>query len=315
MNIFISLPAYRDKEVVSTVINAFENALHPNYLTIGILWQYKEDEDINLTDELEKSLDKKYFEKVKILKMDYRRARGPIYARYLIFDRLVTNEKYYLQLDSHSRFSKNWDNEYINILNSLPNFSIISNYPIGYEPDKILMNTEYNNIIEFKNIHEGIPLFKSVQKKLTKPKRNYFWAAGNSFSLTEVFRIVPLDPYLKNLFWGEEFLMAMRFYTHGIRIYTPHENIIYTLWSREYRPLFWELKEIMADKFELYWQCSYIRLKLITSLLSAENVIESEFITKDIDKYGLGNINTASDFLRVTNLDNILKNIIEINEL
>jgi hypothetical protein len=177
------------------------------------------------------------------------------------------------------------------------------------------METEYNNIIQFSNVRDGIPLFKSTQQKLMKPKRNYFWAAGNSFSETEVFRKVPLDPYMKNLFWGEEFLMAMRFYTHGIQIYTPHKNIIYTLWSREYRPVFWELKDIMAEKFELYWQCSFLRLKLITTLLSSENVIKSEFVYNEIEKYGLGTTKTADDFLRITNLDNLVKNVLEINGL
>jgi len=95
MSIFISLPAYRDPEVVDTIISAFSQSTHPYNLTIGVLWQYNEGEDINLAEELENKLEPEFLDKVRILKMDYRKARGPIYARYLIFDRLVSDEKYY----------------------------------------------------------------------------------------------------------------------------------------------------------------------------------------------------------------------------
>ena len=41
---------------------------------------------------------------------------------------------------------------------------------------------------------------------------------------------------------GEEFLIALRFYTNNINVYTPSKNMVYTLWNRDYRPTFWEIR-------------------------------------------------------------------------
>lgn len=68
--------------------------------------------------------------------------------------------------------------------------------------------------------------------------------------------------------------MALRFYTSGIEIYTPDKNIVYTLWDREYRPTFWELRNIDAKKFDAHGLisfCDYVKLRdfIIRGLLKS----------------------------------------------
>ena len=104
------------------------------------------------------------------------------------------------------------------------------------------------------------PSFIRSPVRLERPEKNLFWAAGFSFCYGAVFKRVPFDPHLKNIFWGEEFLMALRFYTSGIEVYTPDKNIVYTLWDRNYRPTFWELRNIDAKKFDAHGLISFLRL-------------------------------------------------------
>ncbi len=47
------------------------------------------------------------------------------------------------------------------------------------------------------------------------PVRCGLWAAGFSFSRSDVMLACPYDPRLSHLFFGEESSMAARLFTHG----------------------------------------------------------------------------------------------------
>eukprot|EP00949_MAST-11_sp_MAST-11-sp1_P002154 g2154.t1 len=49
-------------------------------------------------------------------------------------------------------------------------------------------------------------------------------------------RLVPYDPDLPYLFFGEEICMTLRMWTSGFDFFAPLENVAYHLWSRNYRP-------------------------------------------------------------------------------
>jgi hypothetical protein len=180
--------------------------------------------------------------------------------------------------------------------------SVISTYPKGYQlqHDDHLPTSQKMNILKFKKVRDGIPIFNTTTiPQEDKPRRNYFWAAGYSFCYGAIFKIIPFDPHLKNLFWGEEFLMSLRFFTNNIKIYSPNRHIIYTLWTRNYRHTFWELKEKMNGKFETYGFLSFLRLCSIANLLPNNNSLFQKLEPKfrdEIEKYGVGNKKTADDF-------------------
>ena len=48
------------------------------------------------------------------------------------------------------------------------------------------------------------------------------WGAGLSFSKCHAERKVKVDPHTPNIFDGEEFSKAMRYWTWGYDIYSPH---------------------------------------------------------------------------------------------
>ena len=127
--IFISLACYRDPEIIPTVKDAYNKAKNKESLIFGIYAQMsEEDEKIDLSFINNKQ--------VRLLVNKNTKARGPSYARYIIFNKLYKNELYYLQIDSHTRFIENWDTELITMLSKLSVNSVISTYPNGYNINK-----------------------------------------------------------------------------------------------------------------------------------------------------------------------------------
>lgn len=294
--IFISLACYRDPEIIPTIRNAYYKAQNKHLIVFGVYAQMAP------TDE---KIDLSFIEdqdQVRLLVKDNTKARGPSYARYIIYNKLYKDELYYLQIDSHTRFAENWDSELIAMHSKLSANSVISTYPKGYQlqHDNNLPTSEKMNILKFKKVRDGIPIFNTMTiPQEDKPKRNYFWAAGYSFCYGAIFKIIPFDPHLKNLFWGEEFIMSLRFFTNNVKIYSPNRHIIYTLWTRNYRHTFWELKEKMNGKFETYGFLSFLRLCSIANLLPNNNSLFQKLEPKfrdEIEKYGAGNKKTTDDF-------------------
>jgi hypothetical protein len=52
------------------------------------------------------------------------------------------------------------------------------------------------------------------------------WGAGLSFHRCHAEINVPVDPYLDNVFDGEEGSRGIRFFTHGYDVYTPHRVLV-----------------------------------------------------------------------------------------
>jgi len=299
-DIFISIACYRDPEVIPTVKDAYDKSKYKKNIIFGVYAQMS-DEDKNLDFSFIPEKQMRLMVKSNI------RARGPTYARYLIYEKLYKNEMYYLQIDSHTRFVENWDEELVNMLHSLKANSVISTYPRGYHLNSNNLPTEKSmNVLKFKKIRNGIPILTSFVETLNEPKRNLFWAAGYSFCYGAIFKFVPFDPHLKNIFWGEEFLMSLRFYTHGIKIFTPHKNVVFTLWTRDYRHTFWELKNIIGSKFEIYGFLSFLRLCEIGKLYDIG--FFKEKISKELEKYGVGSKKSCEDYYKISGLSEFIKN-------
>ena len=101
--IFLHLPAYRDPELIPTIENALKNAKYPKRIHFGICRQFCDTDEFDNLDEYRK--DKRF----KIMDVPYKEAKGLPWARAQINEKLLTNQDYVLQLDSHHRFAENWD--------------------------------------------------------------------------------------------------------------------------------------------------------------------------------------------------------------
>jgi hypothetical protein len=122
-SIFIQIASWRDPFVKNTIDSALRTAYNPQSLVFGVVFQGYE-EDSWMIDEL------KSYPNVKIITIDGKEASPYIcnIRGYTGFS-LLTDEKYYMQIDSHTRFAKNWDaymKEELKVANNVFGKSVLS---------------------------------------------------------------------------------------------------------------------------------------------------------------------------------------------
>ncbi len=274
-SIFISIASYRDKLCNNTIKNIFQTAKFPQNIFIGVCQQNK-DEQENCLGNLDE-----YKNQIRTINLKHTQAKGPCYARYLC-SKLYKNEDYYLQIDSHTTFTKYWDLKCINMITTLKrnniNNPIISYYPRSSK-DEINDDEKYNIPIVCDCIYlseKNLPILNTAV--ITNTNNNLyitpFVTGGFMFLEGDGILQVPFLNNLDNVFFGEEILMSIRFFSHGFNVYTPAENICFHYYTREEEPKVWNDK-IMDDKDGI---------KFIQDILNNKN------------NYGLGNKKTINDF-------------------
>ena len=171
--ILVHLPSYRDPELIPTIKSALENAKYPKRVHFGICRQYHPEDTFDNVDEFRK--DKRFH----IMDVLYTEAQGLPWARAQINEKLLTNQDYILQLDSHHRFEKNWDTilkDYVNLL-KCKGFKkpVVSAYVPGYfpetDPENRVQEVWGLNIMRF--LPEGAvflqPFHKDQWRELKEP--------------------------------------------------------------------------------------------------------------------------------------------------
>jgi len=104
--IFIQIASYRDPELVPTIKDCIAKAKYPDRLRFGICWQHDETE----------SLDKyQGDERFSIIDCPWYESKGGGWARHEI-QKLYKGETYTMQLDSHHRFVRDWDEQLIEMM-------------------------------------------------------------------------------------------------------------------------------------------------------------------------------------------------------
>ena len=232
-SILVHLPAYREPELVPTIESALHNAKHPKRIKFGICRQFKEEDGFDNVDQFRS--DKRF----KILDIPYQEAKGLPYARGLINDELLTDEDYLLQLDSHHRFDKNWDDYLIKLHNKLlkkSNKVIIGGYLPYYDPfndpDARVNETWQTHVVCF--YPHGTCFVRPGHYPETKDPILGRYVSGHFlFSTNDWGKTIRHDPDI--VFSGEELHMTIRGYTHGYDIYHLPKPVIWHATMREER--------------------------------------------------------------------------------
>lgn len=237
--IYVQIPAYRDAELVPTVLDLVRTAADPDRLTIGIAWQYGPGEGAAGAD-LER------IDQVQLHPIPADRSLGCNWARNLLQQRWA-GEEYTLLLDSHHRFVPNWDDAAIALLERQRQAG--SRHPIltGYLPpyDPVLDPASrtvavYDIVVEERRnglayrLH-GHPLhgWRELEAPLPAPFASlHFLFADGSFN-----RVVPCDPEI--YFFADEVAMALRAFTHGYDLFRPHVVLGWHLYDRTTRVTHW----------------------------------------------------------------------------
>jgi hypothetical protein len=118
--IYVYIPCRLDKEVIPTCFDLINKAENPNNIKI-IVFNQDRQSDMFFQD--------LFPSQVTLINVDYRKFSNLCWIRSLAKYFIEPEFKYFLSIDSHMRFDKNWDTILINAL--LPN-SILSAYPPAY---------------------------------------------------------------------------------------------------------------------------------------------------------------------------------------
>ena len=89
----------------------FSKAANPENIFLGICWQCDQEEDKATCFQAELPRQSQ----IRIKWMHWKDAQGPCIARYHT-QQLWNGEEYYLQIDSHMRFVKDWDKKLIDYM-------------------------------------------------------------------------------------------------------------------------------------------------------------------------------------------------------
>ena len=286
-SIFVSIASYRDRKCSMTVRSILKNATYPNLVFLGICQQNDHDLDDECISENQAT------NNIRIVKLDYTKAKGPCYARYLC-SCMYRGETYYVQIDSHTVFTPGWDTALTQMMERLPHHSVISHYPQPinietFETEQarehsipVICGVNYeNDTITFKGLEVNKDALQS-----TVPNINIGASGGFLCMPGEAVQLVPFDPNLDMLFQGEEILYSARLFTNGFDFYPPSKNLVYHYYDRKEEPKFWN---------DIKKKPEHDPKKIVMSLLKYETTYP--------DNYGLGNVRSVYEYWELLGYD------------
>ncbi|MEO5364549.1 MAG: hypothetical protein H7838_13125, partial [Magnetococcus sp. DMHC-8] len=126
-----------------------------------------------------------------------------------------------------------------------------------------------------------------------RPAPTAFVGAGLVFAAAEMVREVPSDPHL--YFHGEEVSMALRLWTHGYDLFSPHRVILYHDYTDRGRRRHW------SDHQD--WPTLNRRSEArFRHLLAVQQTTDAEAL-RDLERYGLGDRRTLREYERFADVD------------
>jgi [Skp1-protein]-hydroxyproline N-acetylglucosaminyltransferase len=300
-SIFVSIASYRDDVCYSTVKSLFETAYQPQNVFVGICQQNHEDD----SDCIE-NIEKKYRNNIRIIRISHRDAKGPTYARYLC-STLCNDEEFYFQIDSHTKFVKNWDIKCIEMINEIKSLGLSQKPVLSHYPREL---KEFENYDEEKDSSHlpriCKPFFNTrdmisfMGSELIDSNGLYhltpFTAGGMVFCESYFLKELPYDPNLPYVFVGEEILHSIRFYTHGWDIFTPKENIVFHEYTRTDKPKIWTDNPYYSD------MDGFNKIKYMIGLAKDKSLVKEE-MWNDLESYGLGKVRTLQQYYELTKID------------
>lgn len=293
--IFISIASYRDPDLIKTVQSCFNNAENKSRLYFSIFSQAEDDEHPDLSFIPDNQ--------IRYLKTHWSESLGACWAREIATKDIVG--KYFLQIDSHSRFKSKWDTLIINNFKKAVRFwgnrIIITNYPDPFE----INNDGSDKLIDYPDLKKLEPFWdeksKMIQAKHTWPNivdiengdEQFFFSANCAFTRADIMREIPYDKEL--YFTGEEPSIAIRAYTRGIRLISPIVKFMYTNYNRENskRRLHW-------DDHEKWWEINLLSYKRLSKIMSG---------SMEFQEFGIGSKLLFEQYQKITNINLLEKTI------
>jgi hypothetical protein len=168
-------------------------------------------------------------------------------------------------------------------------------------------------------------------RNLKRPKlTNAMWGAGLSFHRCHAELNVPVDPYLDNVFDGEEGSRGIRFFTHGYDVYTPHRvlvthdyhghqsNPVVHTWGHGknndiVQELHWKFMEEIDQHRSGVTVFGSPRVNLLLGIGQHDPSLDAETQLIRKSRYGLGNKRTLDQAIEFTGI-NLREKKMEVNK-
>ncbi len=287
--IFIALAAYCEPELDLTIQDCLTKAAHPERLRFGICLQF----DPEGVPEIQENCIDHFLDdyRFQVLKFDYRDSKGGCWARNLV-QGLYAQEDFTLQVDAHTRFIEHWDLILIEMLKKFPGSKpLITNFPPLYfirEGKEIFQALDWDAYINTTFVQSwekggwiNHPT-KAIADNAFSPRYTRFLSGAFVFTTGEWNHVVRQDP--EHYFWGEEFALTLRSYTHGYDLFTPDKVVV---WHRCHpepnRKHFSDFGKVVRKKHN---DVAFSRLR---TLLAGDP-------DKQLGPYSLGNERNLEDF-------------------
>lgn len=294
MKIFVNIVSYRDPLLWDTINSCLDNCSDPGRLHFGIVDQSDSEYDIQ----------KHYArDQITYFHMSPKYSRGPCWARSMAYS-FYNGQDYFLQVDSHTVFDKNWDTKLLNTLAECQKEnikSILSSYPPEFQfvDDTVVKNSTVGIVTIFRPkddaaITEENPSFsfKGYTVRGTDPVKGFHIAGGFIFGPAEFISQVPYDPAM--YFLGEEQNLAVRAWTSGWDIYQTSDIPVYHLYhTKTKRPLHWDKDDDLNRPVRWY----ELQKK------SRQRLADLVFQRKNLGIYGLGTVRSIQDFAEFSGID------------
>lgn len=233
--IFINLGAYNELYLDLMISNCLSNAQFPDRVKIGLF--------LHDGDGLKEDLSA-YSKNLKVGYFDYPAPLGCCIGREMAHA-FYDGEDYYLQLDAHMLFQKNWDTVIIDKFEKIKEKCpkpVISYYVPWWSVKHNGGFIAYSSEIEkFHNGKMKFDLDDSLRAKYPKPVGDYTnWEeypdgyiehhqiAGH-FMFSDPAMFDDVRPDTTIMFGPEESLLALRLWTRGYRIFAINEPVVWHL--------------------------------------------------------------------------------------
>jgi len=312
--IYISVASYRDPECMPTIESILARAKYPKRIRVAVIDQRdaKHDDEFcgppkSCDGEDSTSAYCRYKDQVDLFHVEARLSIGPVFARHLAH-RMYRGEYYAMQVDSHIRFTQDWDDDLIWQWKSARNeMTVLTTYlsdiidsidPVTHQskhPGRpIMCKSGYEGQGKLKHLRhgqqpEGLAGIKG------QPTLEPFWAAGFSFARAHFVIQIPYDQYLPMVFQGEEISMGLRGFTYGYDYYAAERSVCFHMYAikenkekRKRVKLFWE-------NSNLYRGAELEAMKRLNGIIGMGEKGEVYDHT-DESKYGLGRVRSTKKF-------------------
>jgi len=223
--IFISIASYNDPVLPFTLDNCLAMARNPENLRFGICWQYDEKQPVEI-DRF------KADPRFRFSEHPIQESEGGCWAR-AIAQGLWSGEDYTLQVDSHMAFAPGWDTNLIRMMRTFPAekpmittiaplFELKDDGSVQKRREEGIRATK---LADWKAGSGWAPWFVWGQEVQRHPTRNRFLSGQFVFTLGVWNEEVRQDP--GHYYWGEEFALSLRSFTHGYDFFVPDEMVVW----------------------------------------------------------------------------------------